>query len=188
MFVSHSAIQRSCLTLTLAILTILTACGSKEEPSSTATRPESSPTVAAAAPTASSVPDPCTLLTKAEAASILGEPTSDPEAGSLGGNKICDFKSVKLHGGIAPYSIHIALTPEKRESWDAGKKLHLDAKEAHAAPEIGDDAYFLLDDLEVYAKQLAINVNVLKDIDRPSHTKSVQEAEKAVAEKAIPRL
>jgi hypothetical protein len=136
----------------------------------------------------SALPDPCALLTKAEAEAILGEPVRDPEANSLGGNRICDYKTVKVHGGVLPYSIHIAITPEKQNVWDAGKKLHTDAKELRPAPGLGDDAYFLLDDLQILSKERAININVMKAVDQPNHAKAVEAGEKTVAEKILPRL
>src|SRR5438270_2725733 len=174
----------------LAASALLLACGSKSDsPANTySTASPSSPAAASPASPQSSIPDPCKLITKEEAESILGEPVKEPEPNSLGGNRICDYKSVKLHGGIAPYSIHIALTPEKRQAWDMGKKMHTDAKEAHPVAGIGDDAFFLLDDLLVYAKGLDININVLKEIDKPDHMKVVQQSEKEVAQKIIPRL
>jgi uncharacterized protein DUF3558 len=176
--------------LVLALPFVLTACNSKNSsPSaSTKTQPDSTAPATSASSQQSTIPDPCKLITNEEAESILGEPVKDPEPDSLGGNRICDYKSVKLHGGIAPYSIHIALTPEKRQAWDLGKKMHTDAKEAHPVAGIGDDAFFLLDDLLVYAKGLDMNINVMKEIDKPDHMKVVQEAEKTVAQKVVPRL
>jgi hypothetical protein len=113
---------------------------------------------------------------------------NDPEPGSLGGNQMCDYKAARLHGGIAPYSIHIVLTPEKLDAWNIGKKMHMDAKEAQPVSGIGEDAYYLLDDLEVRQKDLSLTVNVLKAIDRPDHRKQVQEAERAAAQKIVTRL
>jgi hypothetical protein len=136
----------------------------------------------------SSLPDPCTLLTKAEAESILGSPVKDPESNNLGGNKICDYNTVKLYGGIAPYSIHIAITPETRQVWDAGRKLHANPNELHPVAGLGEEAYFVTDELDIFSNQRSINVTVLKDIDRPTHMKSVQEAEKAVAEKIFAKM
>jgi len=173
----------------LALLLGLAGCGSKG-PSDN--EPKQPPAAAAnstpAADHSSNMPDPCKLITKEEAQQILGEPVRDPEPNSLGGVRICDFRSVKIHGGITPYSVHIAIAPETRNAWDSGKKLHMDAKEARPVAGIGEDAYFLLDDLDVFSKQLSMTINVMKDVDRPSHAKSVQDAEKMVAEKALPRL
>ena len=165
----------------------LCGCNSKSSSTPASSTTETSSAAAPASPS-SSLPDPCKLISKDEAESILGETVHEPEPNSLGGNRICDYKGVKLHGGIAPYSIHIALTPEKRDAWDMGKKMHTDAKEAHPVPGIGDDAFFLLDDLLVYAKGLDMNINVLKEIDKPDHMKAVQEAEKQVAQKVVARL
>lgn len=131
-------------------------------------------------------PDPCKVLTRAEAEQILGEPVRDPAPGSLGGSRYCDFKTVKVYGGILPYSIHIAIASEPQNVWDAGKKLH--AKEMRPAPGIGDDAYFLLDDLEIHVKQQLVTIGVMKNIDKPDHAKAVEAAERAVAQKAVPRL
>jgi hypothetical protein len=128
------------------------------------------------------------LLTKAEAESILGGAVKDPQPNSLGGNRICDYNTVKLYGGIAPYSVHIAITTETQQQWDAGKKLHADSKESHAVAGLGDDAYYLLDELDIFSNKHSINVSVMKDIDRPTHLKSVQDAERAVAEKILPRV
>jgi Protein of unknown function (DUF3558) len=159
--------------------------GNASSASQAATGSTASP---AATPEQSALPDPCALLTKAEAEEILGEPVRDPEANSLGGNRICDYKTVKVHGGVLPYSIHIAITPEKQNVWDAGKKLHTDAKELRPAPGLGDDAYFLLDDLQILSKERAININVMKAVDQPNHAKVVEAGEKAVAQKILPRL
>jgi hypothetical protein len=136
------------------------------------------------------LPDPCKLLTKAEAESILGEAVREPEPGSLGGNRICDYKTVTVHGGVLPYSIHIAIAGQSQQVWDAGKKLHQqsDAKEMHPVAGIGDDAYFLLEDLEIFTKQRDVSINVMKSIDKPDHARAVREAETAVAQKGIPRM
>jgi hypothetical protein len=181
--------------LLVAFFASFTACNvNKSAPASTSsaqpvTNTANSNTASSAASSdQSNLPDPCTLITKAEAEEILGEPVGNPEPNSLGGNRICDFKTVKVHGGVLPYSIHIAITPEKQNVWDAGKKLHADAKELRPAAGFGDDAYFLLDDLEIRSKDRAININVMKAIDQPNHAKTVEAAEKAVAQKALPRL
>jgi hypothetical protein len=136
------------------------------------------------------LPDPCQLLTKAEAESILGEAIREPEPGSLGGNWICDYKTVTVHGGVLPYSIHIAIIAESQQVWDAGKKLHQqsDAKEMQPVSGIGDDAYYLLDDLDVLTRQRYVTINVMKDIDKPTHAKSIRDAELAAAQKVLPRM
>lgn len=196
MLTSSCPLPRFSKTLFLvALFSSLIACSSsKGAPSSTpfpqpATNNAASNTATTRASSAqNNLPDPCTLITKAEAEEILGEPVRDPEPNSLGGNRICDFKTAKVHGGILPYSIHIAITPEKQNVWDAGKKLHTDAKELRPAPGLGDDAYFLLDDLQILSKERAININVMKAVDQPNHAKAVEAAEKAVAQKALPRL
>jgi hypothetical protein len=138
----------------------------------------------------SNLPDPCKLLTKAEAEAILGEAIRDPEPGGLGGSKICEYKTVTVHGGVLPYYIHIGIIPEQQQVWDAGKKLHLqsDAKETRPVAGIGDDAYFLLEDLDIFTKQRSVSINVMKSIDKPDHAKAVQDAEMAVAQKIIPRM
>jgi Protein of unknown function (DUF3558) len=167
-------------------------CGKKDtesQPQSPAQSLETSNAPATAPPSAdqkSKLPDPCTLLTKEEAEAILGGPIKDPQPNSLGGNRICEYNTQKLYGGIASYSIHIALTPESQQQWDLGKKMH--AKEAHPVANLGDDAFFLLDELNVRKQGLTIDIGVMKDIDRPTHAKSVQEAEKSVAEKILPRI
>jgi hypothetical protein len=176
-------------TLLLAVwLLWLAACNATKSPSSTGPQPESRNAVSAAPASDPGLPDVCKLLTKEEAEAILGEPVRDPEPGGIGGNKICDYKTVKVHGGILPYSIHIAIIPEKSQTWDIGKKLHIEAKELRPVAGLGDDAYFLLDDLEILSKQRSVTINVLKSIDKPDHAKAVEEAEKMVAQKALSRL
>jgi hypothetical protein len=174
----------------LLLLPFQVSCTRSESPSPAAKESASSNAAVSKPATASesSLPDPCTLLSKAEAESILGSPVKDPEPNSLGGNKICDYNTVKLYGGIAPYSIHIAITPESRKVWDAGKKLHADAKESHPVAGVGEEAYFITDELDIFSNQRSINITVLKDIDRPTHMKSVQEAEKTVAHMILPRM
>ncbi len=170
----------------------LTACNSTKSASSTAS--QAATTGTASTSTASTtatdaktaLPDPCVLITKAEAEEILGGPIGNPEPNSLGGNRICDYKTVKVYGGVSPYLIHIAITPEKQKVWDAGKQLY--GKQMRPAPGFGDDAYFLLDDLQIYSKERSININVLKSIDKPDHAKAVEAAEKAVAQKILPRI
>src|ERR1700730_3200574 len=176
-------------TVLLAILLCLAACNSNKTPSSAASQSETSsaPTTTTAGGD-SALPDPCKLITKDEAEAILGEPVRDPEPGDIGGNKICDYQTIKVHGGVLPYSIHIAITPEQQQVWDAGKKLHAGAKELRPVAGLGDDAYFLLDDLEILSKQRSIAINVMKNIDRPDHAKAVEEAEKMVAQKSLPRM
>lgn len=188
-FPARREARRISSTLLLAVwLLCLAGCNAPKSPSSTVSQPESRNAVSAAAASDSGLPDVCKLLTKEEAEAILGEPVRDPEPGGIGGNKICDYKTVKVHGGILPYSIHIAITPEKPQTWDIGKKLHIEAKELRPVAGLGDDAYFLLDDLEILSKQRSVTINVLKNIDKPDHAKAVQEAEKMVAQKALSRL
>jgi hypothetical protein len=173
--------------LLAAIFFSLTACNSTKSASSTASQPATTSTASTTATGAkTALPDPCVLITKAEAEEILGEPIGDPEPNSLGGNRICDYKTVKVYGGVSPYLIHIAITSEKQNEWDAGKKLY--GKQMRPAPGFGDDAYFLLDDLQIYSKQRSININVLKSIDKPDHAKAVESAEKVVAQKILPRM
>ena len=195
MLTSSCSPHLSKMVMLIAFFLSLIACSSNNKaPASTAstqpaTNNASSNTATPAASSAqSNLPDPCALVTKAEAEEVLGEPVRDPEPNSLGGNRIRDFKTVKVHGGVLPYSIHIAITPEKQNVWDAGKKLHADAKELRPAPGFADDAYFLLDDLQILSKERAININVMKAIDQPNHAKTVEAAEKAVAQKDLPRL
>lgn len=176
------------------LLLVLAACNqssqNKADSTPAAQSAANAATTSSAAGADSGLPDPCKLLTKAEAESILGEAVRDPEPSSLGGVKICDYKTVTVHGGVLPYSIHIAIAPEQQQVWDAGKKLHQqsDTKEMKPVAGIGDDAYFLLDDLDILSKQRSVAINVMKSIDKPSHAKDVQEAELAVAQKAIPRI
>lgn len=132
------------------------------------------------------LPDPCKVITKAEAEAIMGEPLRDPEPGGIGGTKYCDFKTVKVYGGITPYWIHIAISSEQQQVWNEGKKLH--AKELRPASGIGGDAYFLLEDLDVFTKGRFVTIGVIKSIDKPSHARDVETAERAVAEKVIPRM
>jgi hypothetical protein len=140
--------------------------------------------------TDSALPDPCLLLTKTEAEGILGEAIRDPVPGSLGGNRICDYKTVTVHGGVLPYSIHIAIIGESQRAWDAGKKLHQesDGKEMHPVSGMGDDAYYLLDDLDILTRQRYLTINVMKDIDKPNHAHSIHDAELLVAQKVLPRM
>jgi hypothetical protein len=170
------------------LLLCLAACNATKSPSSTAAQPESRNSASAAPASDSGLPDVCKLLTKEEAETILGEAVREPEPAGIGGNKICDYKTVRVHGGILPYSIHIAIIPEKPQTWDIGKKLQLEAKELRPVTGLGDDAYFLLDDLEILSKQRSVTINVLKSIDKPDHAKAVDEAEKIVAQKALSRM
>jgi len=179
--------RKSSALLLGTLLVCLEACNTTKSPSSAATQPESHNSAATPA-SDSGLPEVCNLLTKEEAEAILGEAVREPEPGSIGGNKICDYKTVKVHGGILPYSIHIAIVPEKTQTWNAGKKLHVEAKELRPVAGLGDDAYFLLDDLEILSKQRSVTINVLKSIDKPDHAKAVEEAEKIVAQKALSRM
>jgi len=182
-----SVVPTACL---ISLVWFSAACGRDEnQPAAAKASAGSSAEANTPAPVQQSrLPDPCALLTKAEAESILGEPVKDPQPNSLGGNRICDYNTVTLHGGIAPYSVHIAIVAETQQAWDAGKKLHADAKESHPVAGLGDDAYFVLDELDIFSTGRSINVTVMKDIDRPTHLKSVQDAEVAVAEKILPRM
>ena len=166
------------------------ACNQSQGPSNAtkASTGTSTETNQAAPAQESNLPDPCKLLTKEEAESILGGPIKDPQPNSLGANKICDYNTIKLYGGIAPYSIHIAITPETRKVWDAGKQLHSDPKEMRPVAGLGEEAFLVTDELDIFSNGRSINVTVLKDIDRPTHTKSVQDAEKTVAGKILPRM
>ena len=86
-----------------------------------------------------------------------------------------------------PLFIHIAIASEKTNVWDAGKKLHT-PKEMRAVAGLGDDAYFLLDALDILSKERFITIEVMKNIDKPDHAKAVEEAEKKEAEEILPRL
>ena len=172
--------------LIASLLLSLIACSQDQNRSSNPPPQSATATTTPAKPQESSLPDPCALLTKAEAEAVLGEPVRDPEPGGIGGNRICDYKTVTVHGGILPYSVHIAIIGEPQNVWDAGKKLN--AKQLRPVAGIGDDAYFLLEDLDVLTKQRFVSINVMKSIDKPDHVKAVEEAEKIVAQKAIPRM
>lgn len=172
-----------CLT---GLLWSLTACSSQKSSSATPAQQSIGASTNTAAGPKSTLPDPCKLLTKDEAEATLGEAVQDPVPGGIGGNRICDWKSVALHGGISPYSIHIALIHESQNVWDSGTKLY--GKQMRPVKGLGDDAYFLLDDLQVYDKQLSITINVLKSIDKPDHAKAVEKAEMAVAQKVVARV
>jgi len=188
-FLESRRARRISSTLLLgACLLCLTGCNATKSSSSTVAQPESRNAVSAAPASDPGLPDVCKLLTKEEAGAILGEAVRDPEPGGIGGNKICDYKTVKVHGGILFYSIHIAIIPEKQQAWDIGKKLHSEAKELRPVAGLGEDAYFLLDDLEILSKQRSVTINVMKSIDKPEHAKAVEEAEKMVAQKALSRL
>jgi hypothetical protein len=170
--------------LLMALLFSVAACNQNQ--SSTAAPQSATAAVTPAKSSDSSLPDPCTLLTKAEAEAVLGEPVREPEPGGIGGNRICDYKTVTVHGGVLPYSVHIAIIGEQQSVWNAGKKMN--AKQLRPVGGIGDDAYFLLEDLDVLTKQRFVSINVLKSIDKPDHAKAVEEAEKIVAQKTIPRM
>jgi hypothetical protein len=185
---TRSALLRDVLSSAFLLCT-LAACGRRESASaasqSTATGSADTAT-AATTPVAQTLPDPCSLLTKEEAQVVLGEEVRPPDQHSLGGTATCDYNSVKLHGGVAPYTVHIALSRESQDAWDAGKKMH--AKEMRPATGVGDDAYFLLDDLVIRSKGYDVDVGVLKAADVPNHRKVVDDAELAVARKVTPRL
>jgi Protein of unknown function (DUF3558) len=173
--------------LTAALFLSMAACNQNQS-ASTAAAPRA---VASATPTAapekdSGLSDPCKFLTRGEAESVLGEPVREPEPSRFGEAHICDYKTVAVHGGVLPYSVHIAITPEQPQVWDAGKKLY--GKQMRPVPGIGDEAYFLLEDLMVYTHQRSVNINVMKSIDKPDHAKAVEQAERTVAQKAIPRM
>jgi Protein of unknown function (DUF3558) len=169
--------------LTAALLLSMAACNQSQTGSTTAA-PRAAAT--AAPEKTSALSDPCKFLTRAEAESVLGEPVREPEPSTFGEAHICDYKTVAVHGGVLPYSVHIATTPQQQQVWDAGKKLY--GKQMRPVPGIGDDAYFLLEDLMVFTHQRSVNINVMKSIDRPDHAKAVEQAERTVAEKAIPRM
>jgi hypothetical protein len=172
------------------LLLILTACNQNNQSKTESNSPAQPATNAATTTTSAGadLPDPCKLLTKGEAEAVLGEAVRDPEPRSLGGVRICEYYTAAVHGGITPLWVHIAVAPEQRSSWDAGKKLHVDSKEARPVAGIGDDAYFLLDDLDVLSKQRSITIGVMKNVDKPDHAKAVADAEIAVAQKIIPRM
>ena len=152
---------------------------------STTSRPSSTADQQASA-AAPALPDPCTLLTKDEAQAVLGEDVQAPEQSSLGGTVSCEYHSVKLHGGIAPYTVHIALARESQDTWNAGKQLH--AKELRPATGVNADAYFLLDDLQIWSKGYTVDIGVLKAVDAPNHRKVVDDAELSIGQKVIPRV
>jgi hypothetical protein len=169
--------------LMAALLLSMAACNQNQN-TSTAAPPH--PAATATPEKDAGLSDPCKFLTRAEAESVLGEPVRDPEPSTLVDVHICDYKTVAVHGGVLPYSVHIAITPQPQQVWDAGKKLY--GTQMRPVPGIGDEAYFLLDDLMVYTHQRSVNINVMKSIDKPDHAKAVEQAEKAVAQKAIPRM
>ena len=182
------ASRRTSVISDLLLMTAVFGCliGCSSQKSVPVTPAQSGAATTSSAETKSDLPDPCKLLTKDEAEATLGEVVQDPEPGGIGGNRICDWKSVALHGGISPYSIHIALIHESQDVWDSGTKLY--GKQMRPVKGLGDDAYFLLDDLQVYDKQLSITINVLKSIDKPDHAKAVEKAEMAVARKVVARV
>src|SRR5215471_17735642 len=125
--------------LTAALLLSMATCNQNQS-ASTAPAPRAAATSApAAAPGKDSgLSDPCKFLTRAEAESVLGEPVREPEPSTFVEAHICDYKTVAVHGGVLPYSVHIAVTPEQQQVWDAGKKLY--GKQMPPVAGIGDDA------------------------------------------------
>src|SRR5215472_5655540 len=89
------------LFLTLAPLILISCSPTDNSKSSSGTAPSPAAKPAAGVSSTpnsdSALPDPCQLLTKAEAESILGEGIREPEPGSLGGNRICNYKTVTVH-------------------------------------------------------------------------------------------
>jgi hypothetical protein len=130
--------------------------------------------------------DACALLTPDEAQAILGEPVGPPERNTLGGTVTCEYRTTKIHGGISPYWVHIAVSPESQQVWDAGKTLH--KTELRPVSGVGDDAYYLLDDLVIHVKQESVDIGVLKSIDTPTHKKDIESAEIAAAQKVVGRV
>jgi len=176
------------ISLTAALLLSMAACKATIVYDQKSATPAATPGAVANATSDkdSALSDPCKFLTRAEAESVLGEPVREPEPSTFGGAHICDYKTVAVHGGVLPYSVHIAVTPEQQQVWDAGKKLY--GKQMPPVAGIGDDAYFLLEDLLVYTHQRSVNINVMKSIDKPDHAQVVEQAERTVAPKAIPRI
>jgi len=81
--------------------------------------------------------DPCTLITKAEAAQILGNP------------EILKAKSMPPQDGTcgylgAPFDVHTE-TLKSASGWSAMVKKEIQAKRAEAVEKIGDEAAFTTD-------------------------------------------
>ena len=81
--------------------------------------------------------DPCNLITKAEAAQILGKP------------EILKAKSMPPQDGTcgylgAPFDVHTEILPSP-SGWSAAVKKQIQAKKAEAVEKIGDDAAFTTD-------------------------------------------
>src|SRR5215472_11456080 len=104
--------------LTAALLLSMAACNQNQS-ASTAPAPHAAATAApaAAAGKDSGLSDPCKFLTRAEAESVLGEPVREPEPSTLVDVHICDYKTVAVHGGVLPYSVHIAIAPQSQQVW-----------------------------------------------------------------------
>ena len=117
---------RACAALLLA------ACGSAE----TDAAPEAG--AVAAAPAASAAPDPCTLLTEADAKAVLGEPLQQgrPDAGSA---PSCQYVTP---GGEA---LTLQMLPGSVRDFESYMQQSVDAfrVKAEPAPGLGDRAVWL---------------------------------------------
>ena len=134
-----------------------------------------------------SLPDPCQLLTKAEAESILGDAIRNPSRQS---RRQPDLRLQKItatvHGGVCPIRSTSPSVPRITEG--LGRRRHCtkqsDAKEMHPLKRHRQRCH-LLDDLDILTMQRDITVNVMKDIDSPITPKSIHDAQLVVAQKVF---
>ena len=181
----------------LALLTF-TACNSNPASDAGTASANASPAASNAAPSASKELDACKLVTKAEAEQVMGEKLKDPDSGpaSMQGGTICRYES--------PDSLSAKNVTIRVESpnfnWDKfkedkrveGEKMQPKRGRIRQVPGLGKDAYFARHVLHVLTDHGILTVIVFKDpadaaAGEDAETKT-EAAEKALAEKAVPRM
>jgi hypothetical protein len=139
--------------------------------------------------------DPLTLLTKAEAEAILGEPLREPQLKDTKnplGQKNAWYEPVPdATGRFIQISViqNEGMTEKVRQGGRSAPEVYQETKKLLAdvkpAPGIGDDAFFGTPGLHILKGNVYLNIIVSTGkIDKTQD----QELEKRVAEKAISRL
>ena len=181
----------------LALLTF-TACNSKPASDAGTASANASPAASNAAPSASKELDACKLVTKAEAEQVMGEKLKDPDSGpaSMQGGTICRYESPDSLSAknvtIRVESPNFNWGKYKEDKRVEGEKMQPKRGRIRQVPGLGKDAYFARHVLHVLTDHGILTVIVFKDpadaaAGEETETKT-EAAEKALAEKAVPRM
>ncbi len=191
--------NRAFLSSLVAVLAlwVLTSC-TQNGATSSAVSDSSAATSNASPASESKEMDACKLVTKSEAEAVMGEKLKDPDSGpaSMAGGTICRYESPDSLSArnvtIRVESPNFNWEKYKEDKRTEGEKMAPKKGRIRQVPGLGKDAYFARHVLHVLTDHGVLTVIVFKDPADAAAGEDVETkaeaAEKALAEKAVPRM